>query len=62
MKKVSGFVSPSGTAAVITPIREVDNRRIGTGRPGPVTQTLQDAFFRAVRGEDETYEKWLTAV
>jgi branched-chain amino acid aminotransferase len=52
----------TGTAAEITPIREVDNRRIGTGRPGPVTQTLQDAFFRAVRGEDETYEKWLTAV
>ena len=52
----------TGTAAEITPIREVDNRRIGTGRPGPVTRTLQDAFFRTVRGEDEAYEKWLTAV
>ncbi|MFQ5914650.1 MAG: branched-chain amino acid transaminase [Nitrospinota bacterium] len=52
----------TGTAAEITPIREVDNRKIGCGRPGPVTQGLQDAFFRVVRGEDEVYEHWLTYV
>ncbi len=52
----------TGTAAEITPIREVDNRKIGCGAPGPVTGTLQDAFFRVVRGEDETYKNWLTSV
>lgn len=52
----------TGTAAEITPIREVDNRRIGSGQPGRVTKTLQDSFFRTVRGEDEIYEKWLTFV
>jgi branched-chain amino acid aminotransferase len=51
----------SGTAAEVTPVREVDNRRIGTGSTGPVTKKLQDAFFRAVKGEDPKYREWLTA-
>jgi branched-chain amino acid aminotransferase len=50
----------SGTAAEVTPVREVDNRRIGTGSPGPVTKKLQEAFFRAVKGEDPKYREWLT--
>jgi branched-chain amino acid aminotransferase len=51
-----------GTAVEVTPIREVDNRTIGSGRPGPVTQKLQEAFFRVVRGEDGAYDHWLTPV
>jgi branched-chain amino acid aminotransferase len=50
----------SGTAAEVTPVREVDNRRIGTGEPGPVTKKIQEAFFRAVKGEDAKYREWLT--
>ena len=50
----------TGTAAEVTPIREVDGRTIGTGRPGPLTLKIQDAFFRAVRGETESYRGWLT--
>ncbi|HIC91232.1 MAG TPA: branched-chain amino acid transaminase [Syntrophaceae bacterium] len=50
----------TGTAAEITPIREVDNRTIGEGRPGPITQKIQRAFFDVVRGKDERYKHWLT--
>lgn len=50
----------TGTAAEVTPVREVDNRRIGKGEPGPVTKKLQDAYFRAVRGEEPRYREWLT--
>ena len=50
----------TGTAAEITPIREVDKREIG--RPGPVTIALQEKFFAAVKGEDAKYEHWLEYV
>jgi branched-chain amino acid aminotransferase len=50
----------SGTAAEITPIREVDNRRIGTGRPGPITKKIQNIYFKAVKGEEDRYRSWLT--
>ncbi len=50
----------TGTAAEITPIREADNRRIGTGRPGPITLDLQENFFAVVRGENRKYGDWLT--
>jgi branched-chain amino acid aminotransferase len=50
----------TGTAAEVTPVREVDNRRIGKGEPGPVTKRIQDVFFRAVRGEEPRYREWLT--
>jgi branched-chain amino acid aminotransferase len=50
----------SGTAAEITPVREVDNRRIGKGRPGPITKKIQNIFFKAVKGEKEDYRSWLT--
>lgn len=49
----------SGTAAEVTPVREVDNRRIGKGEPGPVTKKVQETFFRAVRGEEPRYREWL---
>lgn len=52
----------SGTAAEITPIREIDNRRIGAGRRGPVTEKLQAAFFDAVHGRNPKYHHWLTTV
>ena len=50
----------TGTAAEITPIREVDKREIG--KPGPVTIALQEKFFAAVKGEDAKYEHWLEYV
>jgi branched-chain amino acid aminotransferase len=57
---ISDEVFFTGTAAEITPVREVDNRKIGTGGPGPVTKRLQDAFFKTVRGEDPRYREWLS--
>ncbi len=50
----------SGTAAEVTPIREVDHRQIGSGSIGPVTKDIQSAFFRIIRGEDERYLGWMT--
>ncbi len=52
----------TGTAAELTPIREVDNRTIGEGRPGPLTHKLQQAFFRVVQGKDDTFKEWLTYI
>jgi branched-chain amino acid aminotransferase len=52
----------TGTAAEITPIREVDNRKIGEGRPGPVTKQLQTAFFDIVLGRDKKHSAWLAPV
>jgi branched-chain amino acid aminotransferase len=52
----------TGTAAELTPIREVDDRRVGAGHRGPVTKELQDAFFAATKGEDPRYADWLTYV
>lgn len=52
----------TGTAAEITPIREVDNRKIGEGKPGPVTKTIQEVFFTVVKGKDKKYSGWLTYV
>jgi branched-chain amino acid aminotransferase len=49
-----------GTAAELTPVREVDGRIVGGGGPGPITRALQAAYFRAVRGEDPRYREWLT--
>jgi len=51
-----------GTAAEITPIREIDQRTIAKGTPGPVTKRLQDIFWRIVKGEDEQYHGWLDFV
>lgn len=52
----------TGTAAEITPVREVDDRIIGLGKPGPVTQGVQEVFFSAVRGENKKYTRWLDVV
>ncbi|MCC7485414.1 MAG: branched-chain amino acid transaminase [Burkholderiales bacterium] len=52
----------TGTAAEVTPIRELDNRMIGGGGRGPVTSRLQQAFFDVVQGRSERYREWLTPV
>ena len=49
----------TGTAAEVTPIREVDRRTIGNGERGPLTATLQSAFFDVVTGRERKYERWL---
>ncbi len=59
---VAEEVFVTGTAAELTPVCEIDNRRIGAGKPGPITLALQKAFFDVVRGEDPTHEAWLTRV
>ncbi len=50
----------TGTAAELTPIREVDNRSIGEGKAGPIALELQEHFFRIVKGGNPKYENWLT--
>ena len=50
----------TGTAAEVTPIREIDDRKIGAGVPGPVTRDIQETYFKAVRGEVEKYRHWIT--
>jgi len=52
----------TGTAAEVTPIRELDNRSIGSGTRGPVTQQLQALYFDCVQGRSPKHESWLTYV
>jgi len=49
----------TGTAAEITPVREADDRRVGTGKPGPVTKRIQEEFFDIVRGKNALFAHWL---
>ncbi len=50
----------TGTAAEVTPIRELDGRIIGDGRRGSLTEKLQSCFFDAVKGKNGKYKSWLT--
>lgn len=52
----------SGTAAEISPIASIDGRKIGTGRPGPITKQLKKEFLKVVTGESDRHQKWLTYV
>ena len=52
----------SGTAAEVTPIREVDDRAVGDGRPGPVTTRAQEMFMDTVTGQNERHADWLEYV
>jgi len=52
----------TGTASEITPIKEVDGRVIGKGKPGHISKKLQDLFFKIVSGEEKTYQSWLTYI
>ncbi len=49
----------TGTAAEVTPIREIDRRAIGTGQPGPITRRTQELFMDAVTGKLDAYRDWL---
>jgi branched-chain amino acid aminotransferase len=51
-----------GTAAEVTPVREIDDRPVGDGTPGPVTRQAQELFSRAVRGELDRYRDWVESV
>jgi branched-chain amino acid aminotransferase len=52
----------TGTAAEVTPIRELDRVEIGIGRRGPITEKVQSAFFDIVNGRNPKYAHWLTKV
>jgi branched-chain amino acid aminotransferase len=52
----------TGTAAEVVPIRAVDDRPVGTGKPGPITRQLQQTYFATVRGEVDQYKDWLDHV
>jgi branched-chain amino acid aminotransferase len=52
----------TGTAAEVTPIRELDNRAIGEGTRGPITEKLQSLYFDVVKGKNAKYQHWLTLV
>jgi branched-chain amino acid aminotransferase len=52
----------TGTAAEVTPIRELDNRPIGTGSRGPITEKLQRTYLAQVKGQREQYPEWLSCV
>jgi len=52
----------TGTAAEITPIREVDDKAIGAGKPGPLTKKLQAKYYDIIHGKCPEYEKWLDYV
>lgn len=56
---IADEVFMTGTAAELTPIRELDDRKIGTGKPGPITKDLQKAFFDIVQGRDSQHASWL---
>jgi branched-chain amino acid aminotransferase len=49
----------TGTAAEVTPVRELDDRVVGSGMPGPVTLKVQEVFSAALRGRDARYRDWL---
>ena len=52
----------TGTAAEVTPIREIDNRPVGMGSRGPITQKLQAAYLKLVKGEASQYPEWLSTI
>ena len=49
----------TGTAAEVVPIRAVDDRPVGGGKPGPITKAIQELYFATVRGEVDRYKDWL---
>jgi branched-chain amino acid aminotransferase len=52
----------TGTAAELTPIREVDDRQIGAGSRGPITAVIQRSFFNVIKGKEKKYSHWLAYV
>ena len=66
MKPPAGIQSKqvafTGTAAEVTPIRELDKRKIGSGSKGKLTHELQSLYFDIVKGDNKKYSDWLTYV
>ena len=52
----------TGTAAEVTPIRELDGRQIGSGTRGPITELIQSRYFDCVHGRDARHDDWLTFI
>jgi branched-chain amino acid aminotransferase len=52
----------TGTAAEVTPVRELDDRAIGTGKPGAITTAMQEAYFALIRGGNAEHRDWLSFV
>jgi branched-chain amino acid aminotransferase len=52
----------TGTAAEITPVRDIDHRKVGRGEAGPTTRRVQEAFFSVVKGSDSKHDNWLTFI
>lgn len=52
----------TGTAAEITPVREIDHRKVGRGEAGPITRQVQERFFDVVKGSDKKHDHWLAFV
>ncbi len=52
----------TGTAAEITPVRELDHRKIGTGKPGPITKKVQSLYFDVVKGKNSKHKEWLNYI
>jgi branched-chain amino acid aminotransferase len=52
----------TGTAAEVTPVREIDERKVGAGSRGPITKRIQDRFFQLVRGPEAWHPEWLAFV
>ncbi len=57
---IADEVFMTGTAAHLTPIVEIDRRRVGSGQPGPITSKLSALFYDAIRGKSEKYSQWCT--
>ncbi|MBE3128626.1 MAG: branched chain amino acid aminotransferase, partial [Actinobacteria bacterium] len=56
---ISDEVFFTGTAAEVTPIKEIDKYQIGEGKRGPVTEKIQEKYFALVKGKDQKYLDWL---
>ena len=52
----------TGTGAEVTPVIKIDKKKVGNGQIGPITQQLQDIYFRVVHGNHPKYTHWITAV
>jgi branched-chain amino acid aminotransferase len=50
----------TGTAAEITPVREIDHRRLGRGEAGPLTRRIQETYFSIAKGSDSRHDHWLS--
>ncbi|MFT3692884.1 MAG: branched-chain amino acid transaminase [Kofleriaceae bacterium] len=59
---VADEVFLTGTAAEITPVRDIDHRKIGRGEAGPLTRRLQESFFSIVKGNDSKHDHWMTFI